>query len=69
MEGLDTLATQKSWVQGSLQKPFTSIVTLYMHEQLSLDEAVREITTVIKNVYYGDGDVGMFPPFTSIRPP
>lgn len=60
MEEIDTLATQKSWVQGSLQKPFTSIVTLYMHEQLSLDQAVHEITNVIKDVYYSDGDVGRF---------
>ena len=63
MEELDTIATQKSWAQGSLQKPFTSIVTLYMHEQLSLDQAVREITNVIKNIYYADGDVGTFPSF------
>ena len=60
MEEIDTLATQKSWAQGSLQKPFTSIVTLYMHEQLSLEQAVREITGVINNVYYGNGDVGKF---------
>ncbi|KAK1139577.1 hypothetical protein N8T08_000650 [Aspergillus melleus] len=60
MEELDTIATQKSWAQGSLQKPFTSIVTLYMHEQLSLDQAVREITNVIKNIYYADGDVDSY---------
>ncbi|KAH8428832.1 uncharacterized protein LDX57_006511 [Aspergillus melleus] len=60
MEELDTIATQKSWAQGSLQKPFTSIVTLYMHEQLSLEQAVREITNVIKNIYYADGDVDSY---------
>ncbi|PLB54361.1 hypothetical protein P170DRAFT_373340 [Aspergillus steynii IBT 23096] len=57
MEGIDTLATQKSWAQGSLQKPFTSIVTLYMHEQLALEHAVRELTGVINNIYYGNGNV------------
>ncbi|KAL5363936.1 hypothetical protein BJX96DRAFT_156471 [Aspergillus floccosus] len=50
---IDTLATKHNWVHGSMNKPFTLIVALYMSEQTSLDLAVKEIVSVINEIYYG----------------
>ncbi|KAG2420613.1 hypothetical protein HFD88_000226 [Aspergillus terreus] len=50
---IDALATKHNWVHGSMNKPFTLIVALYMSQQTSLDLAVKEIISVINEVYYG----------------
>ncbi|KAF9887612.1 hypothetical protein FE257_009825 [Aspergillus nanangensis] len=50
---LDTLATKQHWVHGSMNRPFTLIVALYLAEQTSLDIAVKEIVSVINEIYYG----------------
>ncbi|KAF7595443.1 hypothetical protein BBP40_006065 [Aspergillus hancockii] len=56
--GVRGLATTHHWVQGSMNKPFTSIITLYMSQQLALELAVREIVSVVNEVYYGgDSDL------------
>ncbi|KAE8160632.1 hypothetical protein BDV40DRAFT_289958 [Aspergillus tamarii] len=58
MNTLDTLATEHGWVHGSVTKPFTAIVTLYMGQQLALELAVQEIVSVVNEVYYGgDSDL------------
>ncbi|KAB8257429.1 hypothetical protein BDV32DRAFT_140384 [Aspergillus pseudonomiae] len=58
MNTLDALATDHGWVHGSVTKPFTAIVTLYMSQQLALELAVQEIVSVINEVYYGgDSDL------------
>jgi hypothetical protein len=60
MDTLDSLATSHHWVHGSMTKPFTSIITLYMGQQLALELAVREIVSVVNEVYYGgDSDLGI----------
>ncbi|KAE8145276.1 hypothetical protein BDV25DRAFT_170669 [Aspergillus avenaceus] len=53
MNTLDALATNYHWVHGSMTKPFTSIITLYMSQQLALEPAVFEIVSVVNEVYYG----------------
>lgn len=50
---IDTLASKNHWVHGSMNKPFTLIVALYLSEQTSLDLAVKEIISVVNEAYYG----------------
>lgn len=50
---IDTLASKHHWVHGSMNKPFTLIVALYLSEQTSLDLAVKEIVSVVNEAYYG----------------
>ncbi|KAE8390574.1 hypothetical protein BDV23DRAFT_172211 [Aspergillus alliaceus] len=58
MDTLDTLAMDHHWVHGSMTRPFTAIVTLYMGQQLALELAVQEIVSVVNEVYYGgDSDL------------
>lgn len=67
---IDALATKHNWVHGSMNKPFTLIVALYMSQQTSLDLAVREIISVINEVYYGGEpgkDLGIYALIHSLR--
>ena len=48
---LDALATVNGWAQGSLTRPFVSIVGLYMAHQMDVNSAVEEIVSVLNSKY------------------
>ncbi|PLB33349.1 uncharacterized protein BDW47DRAFT_96281 [Aspergillus candidus] len=55
---LDSLATVNGWAQGSPTRPFISIVSLYMAQQMDVNSAVEEIVSVL-NVKYQLGDMNI----------
>ena len=55
---LDALATVNGWAQGSLTRPFVSIVGLYMAHQMDVNSAVEEIVSVLNSKYQlGDRNI------------
>lgn len=69
---LDSLATVNGWAQGSPTRPFISIVSLYMAQQMDVNSAVEEIVSVL-NVKYQLGDMNiigiLLSPFNPSTPP